>query len=362
MEARRRTAVTTIVGDRELLTFAGCDYLGLAHHDAITKAALAGIEAHGLSAGASRTTTGETTVFTKLEASLAGFAGVDAATIVPEGYLANIAALQAIREHRTVALLDARSHQSQTDAARAAGLRVERFAHLDATDAAARVAELGAANTIIVTDGVFAADGAVAPLAGLVDLTDVPILLDDCHGFGILGPRGRGTCEHFGLAGHPRITVTTTLAKTFGVYGGAILASRETTARLRRCASAFICTTPIPPALAQALIASLEVHRCELDRLARLRSNIAAVNEALAAAGLHPARELPTPIFAFARQSVEATRSLAAALLERNILVPAIAYPGGPAEVYCRLAVSSQHEPEHIELLSAALREAMLES
>ena len=362
MEARRRTAVTTIVGEQELLTFAGCDYLGLAHHDAITKAALAGIQTHGLSAGASRTTTGETGVFTRLEASLAGFSGFDAATLVPEGFLANIAALQALRDGRAIALLDARSHQSQADAARAAGLRVERFAHLDADDAARRANEFGPQSTIIVTDGVFAADGAVAPLAHLLERTAAPILLDDCHGFGILGPRGRGTAEHFGIAGHPRITVTTTLAKTFGVYGGAILASRDTTRHLRASASAFICTTPIPPALAKALIASLEVHRCELDRLARLRRNIGAVADALEAAGLHERREVPTPIFAFARESAEATRDLAGALLERNILVPAIAYPGGPADVYCRLAVSSQHEPEHIELLAQALQDALAEA
>ena len=358
MEARRRSAITTTAGDRELLTFAGCDYLGLAHHDAVVDAALAGIETHGLSAGASRTTTGETHIYRKLEASLATFASVQAATLMPEGYLANIAAMQAMRSmgprERTIALIDERSHQSQADAAQAAGLSVERYRHLDAHDAAARARSLGLDRVLLATDGVFAADGAVAPLDQLVEQIETPILVDDCHGFGILGPRGRGTCEHFAVAS-PRVAITTTLAKTFGVYGGCILGSTQLATSVRTHASAFICTTPIPPALAHAVAAALEVHRCELDRVHRLRSNIEAVAQILAKHGLYTQQTVPTPIFAFALGNPEQTHALAHGLLEHNILVPAIGYPGGPAEVYCRLAVSSQHEPEHIDLLGDVL-------
>jgi 8-amino-7-oxononanoate synthase len=340
---------------RRLVRFGGCNYLGLAQHPRTIAAAVAAMGRFGLSSSASRTTTGNTAEHEALEAELAGFCGHEDACLLPEGYTANIAAMQGLSRSgiRTV-LLDARSHRSLADAARTAGLVAIAYRHADHEDAR-RLARAVRGRVAIATDGVFSADGDLAPLAELLDAlptADSVLLVDDCHGFCTQGPRGEGTLAEVRLADR-RLAVTTTLAKGLGAAGGAVLGTRAFMGEVR-AAPCFVGTTPCAPPLAAAAREALRVLADEPERLARLRANIDAARATLRAAGL-PARDRQTPIFSFTLRDEQAMTAAHAAWRDAGLEVPLIRYPGGPAPLYFRMSVTSEHLREHLELLARCL-------
>lgn len=338
-----------------LVGFGGCDYLGLATHDALIDALCKGLGRYAISAGASRTTTGDTRAHRKAELRAAGFIGLPEAVLLPEGMLANLAAFQALNGDCPAALIDERAHSSLRTAAAAAGMRLLTYRHNDAADAASKLNALDTP-ALLATDTLFAATGELAPVPDLLAALrpDDRLLLDDCHGIGVLGPRGRGAIEHFAIS-DPRVVVTATLAKAMGVYG-AIVAGPGPFAAMVRRSGAFVGTTPIPPALAAAADAAFEVHTCELDRLSRLRSSTARVREALVELGLISRdRTSPSPVFAITIEPEAAMRRLHEELARRGHFVPLIGYPGGPAGRYLRLSVSAGHADDQIDRLLADL-------
>lgn len=344
---------------RRLTVFAGCDYLGLAHDPTVLAAVRDALATHGLSASASRCTSGNTKPHEHLERELASFLGQAHALLTPDGYIANLVGAQALAGDHRVALLDERAHLSLRDAARCAGMEVETYRHLDAADACARAASLAGRGVVVMTDGVFAADGSIAPvdrlLAGL-PARGARLLVDDCHAFCVLGDHGRGSSSHFGLD-DPRIVVTTTLAKGLGCAGGVVTGEPDVIDRARR-ASAFVCTTPAAPALAEGARAALDIMRRETLRFERLGRNIRLVRGALRACGLH-AHDAPVPVFAIDLGRPGATRALSASLLDAGFFVPVVAYPGGPSREYLRLSVNSEHTPEQIDRLAFGLDGAL---
>lgn len=331
---------------RTLVLLGGCDYLCLSQHPAVVAALHEQAQRSGLSAGASRTTTGNHPNHEQLEADLAWFLRAQAAVLLPDGYTANIAACQAARSVGcTHALIHPRAHPSLTDAARAAGLA----AHPWPTDARCSTApaERPHGPAAWLTDGVFTGDGSVAEVHGVLSRlgpSDL-LILDDCHGFAAIGEGGRGSAflaDPAPAALDPRVLLTTTLAKGLGAAGGAVVCT-EALARAVRGSSAFVCTTPIGPALAAASIAALRVLRAEPDRPARACSNARVLREALGSAGL-PAPPSLTPIVTFALADAGAMRDLAARLRDAGYLAPLIRYPGGPAPCYFRLIGMSEHD------------------
>jgi len=239
-------------------------------------------------------------------------------------------------------------------AARAAGLRVATYRHLDAAHALEEASRLSATDRVVVsTDGVFAADGAVAPvrelLAGLPGTAT--LLLDDCHGIGVMGRGGRGLVERFGLD-DPRLVVTSTLAKAVGASGGFVLGTPAFTRTVRTRATAFIGTTPIPPALAAAAAESLRIIDDEPERLRRL-----ATNCGLLAAFCASPRAVETPIVALPLPAVADAERCLSALAREGFRVPLVRYPGGPAPEYFRVSVHAGHEPRDIERLRTLMVE-----
>lgn len=338
-----------------LLSFGGCDYLGLAHHPAVVAAAREAMSLYGISTTASRVTTGNTVAHNRLEDDVARLLNQPAAVVVPEGYTANLALAQALSRRVRVALIDERAHRSLPDAAVAGGLRIVRYSHGDAADAARRLAELGREPAAILTDGVFTADGAVAPVRELLHTLRTHedlLVVDDCHGVGVLG-EGRGTCKYLGVS-DPRLVLTTTLAKGIGCYGGAVAGQVAMVDEVRRHATAFICTTPVPPAIASAASAAIRVLEHDRLRHVALMENARRLRQAVRSVGVQVG-EQPTPIVAFVTKDEAAMERLHAALLDEGILAPLIRYPGGPAERYFRLTVTAEHTGEQIE----RLREAM---
>ncbi|MEZ6243523.1 MAG: pyridoxal phosphate-dependent aminotransferase family protein [Phycisphaerales bacterium] len=346
-------ATSGVIDGRRVTVFAGCNYLGLSHHPPVVGAVRDALAGFGLSASASRCTSGNTRPHEQLERDLARYVGREAGLLTPDGYIANLAAAQALAEDHAVALLDERAHLSLRDAARCAGLEVRTYRHLDAVDAGVQAAQLAPRGVVVMTDGVFAADGSITPLDRL--LAALPprgarLLVDDCHAFCVLGDHGRGSLSHFGID-DPRVVLTTTLAKGLGCAGGVIAGDASFVSRARR-ASAFVCTTPTPPALVEGARVALDVLGHDTLRFERLARSIRLVRGALDACGLRP-HDAPVPVFAIDLGS--AARRVAASLLDAGFFVPLVAYPGGPSREYLRLSVSSEHTPEQIDRLAGAL-------
>lgn len=339
---------------RQLLSFAGCNYLGLAHHPRVLAAAAEAITRFGLSTSASRETSGNTVLHASLETELATMVSADQALVVPDGYTANLAAAQTLASLGVRhAIIDERAHRSLFDAATAAGLSVHRYPTSDVGACAGWLATLGPGESTIFTDGVFTADGRIAKLRELAHL-GCRLLVDDCHGFGLLGKRGAGTLSMHGITLEPHIILTSTLAKGIGCAGGFVAGSDGFIASARRAASAYICTTPTAPPLIAAALESVRIARTDDDRRERLLANARELASILTRHGLG-SFDGQTPIFAFMLDTETGMRALASHLLAHGIFLPLIGYPGGPTALYFRASVTSEHDADDLACLDEAL-------
>lgn len=342
---------------RQVLNFAGCNYLGLAHDPRVHAAAIRGIGTYGLTTTASRETTGNTNAHTALEGELAEFLGRPGAILTTEGYTANLALCEALGQTHKVALIDEKSHRSVGHAAEASGMRTQRYRHRDAAHAGelAREAarEVGVDAVVILTDGVFTADGVIAPLGDLV--RSLPgagslLVVDDCHGFCVLGPHGRGTAAHLSVD-DPRVVITTTLGKGLGCYGGVIAGATEVVDRVQQAARIYRGTTPCPPPMIEAARQAVRILQDEPQLTQRLLSNAAHLRSRLAGCGVR-LNDAPTPILAFVLESEARMDAISQALLERGVFAPVIEYPGGPAQRYFRITLTAQHSHSQIDQLA----------
>ncbi|MDX2118206.1 MAG: pyridoxal phosphate-dependent aminotransferase family protein [Planctomycetota bacterium] len=359
------TATTVVVEGKPYLAFGGCSYLGLSHHADVIAAMRNSLDRFGISTSASRETTGDTAAHDALEDELAKFLRADAGLVVPEGYTANLALAQAVTQQYRVALIDEKSHRSVAHAVTAAGLQVHTYRHLDAEHATSLARTLDRDQGVVIwTDGVFAADGAVAPLDKLFAALPARGLLvvDDCHGFCVLGTNGRGTLSWFGLdaaATRSRVCITTTLAKGLGCYGGAIVGSRSLITLAQETASVYRGTTACPPPIVEAAREALRVIQREPQLVTRLSENIEAMHAALSRCGVTCPR-YPTPVFTFVLDSETRMAVVHRMMLDAGVLAPLIEYPGGPTARYFRLSVNARHSAADIARLEQALAAALM--
>jgi 8-amino-7-oxononanoate synthase len=357
LSIERSTAATVTIGGRELVLFAGCDYLALAHHSRVLAALERGVAEFGLSSAGSRETTGNTVAHDDLERDLARFFGVEAALLVPDGYLSNLIFAQGLPPEIDTVVVDRESHVSVRDAIAATGRRERIYPFLDTNAARGAVESLGGAPCALFTDGVFPVMRGVAPLKELLQLlpTEGVLVVDDCHGVGVLGARGRGAIEHCELR-DPRIVITGTLSKALGCFGGFVAGSREHIERTRARSRAYVGSTPIPPALARAASEALRIVDDEPERRRRLLDHVLAVRAVFRAAE-RPFNAVPFPVFSFQLASHEEMERTYQSMLAEGLLVPYVHYPdslGG----YFRVVVRADHRTDHIERLVSALQRA----
>lgn len=344
------------VGRRKLSYFGGCDYFRLSSHPRILRAVEEGLRRYGLNVAASRKTTGNHRLYEQLETSLAVFFEVESAALLSNGYIASLAAAQALAGEFSHVLIDDRAHAALVDASRFFDCPVLRFRHRDIGKAEQSVQRCGkGARIILLTDGMFSHSGELAPLAAYLQMLPRTgmILLDDAHGAGTLGKTGQGTAELLGVPTH-RLIRAITLSKAFGVYGGAIVASRAVRNKIVARSSIFIGNTPLPLPLAHAAAQSLKIVKQDAALSRRLEANTTFVKEALREAGW-PVANTPSPIVSFIPRNPRQAARLQQALLARGVYPTLIRYPGGPASGYFRFALSSEHQREQLEDLLSAL-------
>ncbi|HEV2693971.1 MAG TPA: aminotransferase class I/II-fold pyridoxal phosphate-dependent enzyme, partial [Verrucomicrobiae bacterium] len=272
---------------RTLVHFSGCDYFRLARDPRLAAAAKKTLADTGLNVSASRLTTGNRTIYLELEAALAKFFRSEAALLLSDGYLAPLATAQALAGRFTHAFIDERSHNALIDAARMLDCPVKKFPHRDPVALKKLLARCGrSARPIILTDGMFSYDGTVAPLRAYLKI--LPrigmILVDDAHGAGVVGKTGQGSLEHEGV-NRGRIIQCGTLSKAFGAFGGVVLCSDSVRELIMGHSRSFVGTTPLPPPLAGAGLASLKILGRDTARRKRLFANLSWIRNRLRAAG-----------------------------------------------------------------------------
>ena len=347
------------VDGKDYLSFCSNDYLGLANHPALIAAAQQGAADYGVGAGASHLVSGHSAAHHALEGSLADFVALPEALLFSTGYMANIGVISALLGRHDAVFADKLNHASLNDAALLSRARLQRYPHLDLQALATMLAASKAPRKLVATDTVFSMDGDIAPLPELLALCerhDAWLLLDDAHGFGVLGEHGQGALAHFGIDS-PRIIYMATLGKAAGVFGAFVAGAPELIQTLAQRARSYIYTTAAPPMLASALAASLELIAAEDWRRRHLGELIASLKQNLQLRRWHL---LPseTPIQPLIIGPNAETVALSDALRERGILVPAIRPPTVPkGKARLRISLSAAHSVEDVECLAQALQE-----
>ncbi len=338
-------------GER-LLYCAGTDYHRLGFEITVQKAVQQAMQQQGLGAGGSRVTTGNNILLKELETALAEFFDVEAALVVGSGYLANLVLLQAVRSRFDVVLADAQAHASLVDAIRAVGLPMEYFQHRDAGDLQKRLRAWQGKAVLVVTDGIFAARGEIAPLDAywqLVQQFDARLLVDDAHGMAVLGEKGRGTVEYFRLP-FSEVWVTGTLSKGFGVFGGVILGTHELIQTVLKQSAAFVGHTPMPLAMLAGAKAAVTFLRQHPQRIHRLQERTLTARQQLQQAGLSLFAG-PMPIISVAFPEEEGITAFERHCLQAGVFPPFNRYPGAPAGGHFRFVITSRHTNAQVQQL-----------
>jgi 8-amino-7-oxononanoate synthase len=365
---RRRIADTPCaahmtVDGRAIVGFASNDYLGLAAHPLLAEALAEGARRYGAGSGGSHLLGGHSRAHAVLEDELAAFAGgfVDAprALTFSTGYMSNLATLTALAGRGTALFSDALNHASLIDGARLSRADVNIYPHADTEALAAMLEASEASVKAIVTDAVFSMDGDIAPLASLLALAErhgAWLVVDDAHGFGVLGPQGRGALAQAQLRS-PHLIYLCTFGKAVGVAGSAVIAHETVIEWLVQRARPYIFTTAAPPAVAHAVSTSLaliageegETRRRHLDAL------ISRTREILQRTRWRPI-DSPTAVQPLIIGGNEDALAVAARLDAQGLWVPAIRPPTVPAGTSrLRISLSAAHRFDDLDRLQAAL-------
>jgi 8-amino-7-oxononanoate synthase len=347
------------VDGRDYVAFCSNDYLGLAAHPQLIAAAREGAARHGVGAGASHLVTGHSTAHRELERRLAEFAGLPRALLFSAGYLANLGVVTALAGRGDAVFADRLNHASLNDAALLARAEFRRYPHLDLATLERLLSASDARRKLIVTDAVFSMDGDVAPVPALISLAercDAWLLLDDAHGFGVLGPQGRGTLAHFGAAS-PRVIYMATLGKAAGVFGAFVAGEAAAIETLVQRARSYVYTTATPPLLSVALLTSLELIRDEEWRRRQLQELITLLRSRLKP-GRWRLAPSPTAIQPLLIGANDEAVAVAERLARDGLLVPAIRPPTVPqGTARLRISLSAAHTAEDVERLTGSLNE-----
>ncbi len=355
------TGPTVMLNGREIILLSSNNYLGLATHPTVVKAAIDATRRYGAGSGAARLVCGTLTPHESLEATLARFKGTEAALAFAAGYLTNISAIPALIGKDGLIFADRLCHASLIDGCRLSGATFRVYHHRDMNHLEQLLARRRTARrTLIVTDGLFSMDGDIAPMKDMAQLAEqygAALYVDDAHGTGILGRTGRGTLEHCGVESRVPYHMGT-LSKAIGSAGGYLVGSASFIAYLVNTCRAFIYTTAPPPASAAAATAAIQVLEQEPERRARLWRNRDRLAQGLTRLGFRLAAS-ESPILPVIVGDPDQAMNLAQALLTHGVYAPAIRPPTvPPATSRIRFTITADHTNEHIDGALAALERA----
>lgn len=348
---------------RMIVNFASNDYLGLSQHPSVKMAAKAAIEEFGAGAGASRLVTGTESPHTKLEKEIAAFKGAESAIVFSSGYAAAVGTITSVAGPGDVIILDKLAHACLIDGAKLSGAALRVFPHNDIAKLQSHLTwarrNYPSGKALIVTESIFSMDGTFADLAPIVELKknfDALLMVDEAHATGVIGPNGTGWIAALGLTKEVDIQMGT-LSKALGAGGGFICGPASLIQLLVNKARSFIYSTALPPASAAAASAALKIVHSQEGKILRgqLLDNVLRLDQLLP----HQSRrtgDTISPIFPVMIGDEGKALVLAAALLKRGFLAPAIRYPTvarGAARI--RIALSSLHSNQQVMALAESI-------
>ncbi len=360
VELQSPQSVQPIINGRQMLSFCSNDYLGLANHPAIADSMKAAIDACGVGSGASHLIDGHHQYHEALERDLAAFCGREAALVFSTGYMANMGVMAALMNRQDTIIQDKLNHASLIDGAKLAQAKMLRYRHND-TGHLAQLLTQATGKRLVVTDGVFSMDGDCAPMTDLARVAgehDAWVMVDDAHGFGVLGEQGAGLVSEQGLSSSDVQLVVGTLGKAFGTSGAFVAGDQSTIDYLLQFARTYIYTTATPPAVAAATRTALGLVKQADTQRAHLQALIARLRTGLTDIGFPPMASR-TPIQPVVIGSNERAMRISQHLNERGLLVTAIRPPTVPeGTARLRITLSATHSFAQIDTLLNALEDS----
>ena len=349
-----------VLDGKKVLNFCSNNYLGLADDPRLRQAAIDSLIKEGVGSGASRLVCGNMSAHEQLERRLAEFKRTESCLVFNTGYMANVGVISSVCERGDIIFSDKLNHASIIDGILLSQADFKRYPHND-TDTLAEWLKSSTKyrRRLIVTDSVFSMDGDVAPLTRIVELAqahDAMVMVDEAHAFGVLGANGRGAVEELDLEGKIAIQMGT-LSKAAGVFGAYVCASRTLTEFLLNRTRSFIYTTALPPSIAAAAVAAVDIIEHEPARRRLLKRNAEFVRTELGAMGFDTLNSV-TPIIPIMVKESPLALSFSQKLLEQGIFVQAIRPPTVPANTArLRVTVMATHTPDDLERFLNAVRQ-----
>jgi len=354
------------LGRKKLVNFSSNDYLGLADHPDLARAAAQAMHKYGFGAGASRLLAGGTLLHEKLEKSIAAWKGVDAAVVFNSGHAANTGIIPALADEGDVIFSDSLNHASIVDGCRLSKAKTVVYRHKDMLHLKNLLKKEQGRRRIIITDTVFSMDGDIAPLKELCDLctavnsspiTHHPLLLylDDAHGTGVLG-KGKGALAHYDIRPEPWIIQMGTFSKALGAFGAFAAGSDDVVQWISNRARSLLYSTALPPAVIAAANAAVQMIRKDRGLVQKLWSNREYLIKALHAIGYDSVLS-ETPIIPIKTSSNEEAVRISHFLFDHGVYAPAIR-PPTVKEPRIRIVVTAVHQKKHLNRLASLLEES----
>ena len=342
------------VDGKKVLNFCSNNYLGLANHPRLVKAAQEAVQQYGVGPAAVRSIAGTMSLHLELEKRLAAFKGVEAAITFQSGFNANLATIPALVGKEDVIFSDRLNHASIIDGCRLSGAKTAAYdhcspAHLKETIASEK--KNGYRRALIVTDGVFSMDGDVAPLPEIHEIAqaeDILLMVDDAHGEGVLGRGGRGIADHFGLHGKVDIEVGT-LSKAFGVVGGVVAGNQTVVEWLRQRGRPFLFSSAVTVPDAAACLAALDILEASTELVDKLWDNAKYFKAEMKRLGFDTGVST-TPITPVMLGEAPLAQQFSRALFEQSAFAMAIGFPTVPkGKARIRVMISAAHSRDDLD-------------
>lgn len=347
-----------VIDGKSVINFCSNDYLGLANHAEVKNAFIEGVKTYGAGSGAAHLVNGHSKAHHELEEELAEFTGYPRALLFSTGYMANLGLAQALIGKGDSVLEDRLNHASLIDGGLLSGARFQRYAHNDETQLEQKLID-AKGETLVLTDGVFSMDGDIANIPAIAQKCsqhEAWLMVDDAHGFGVLGEHGKGCLEHFQLTKKDVPIYMATLGKALGTSGAFIAGSEALIETLIQKARPYIYTTATPPALAEATRASLKLVQTKPELREQLKNNINYFRNCAAHENIK-LEDSQTAIQPIIIGDEERAVNMSNKLLEKGLLVTAIRPPTVPkGTARLRITLSASHNKTHIDKLIDVLK------
>ena len=342
---------------KEFIMLSSNDYLGLSHHPKIKEAGIEAIQEWGSSTTGARLANGGRIFHRELEEKLAAFLGKEACHVFSAGYLACASAITGFADRKDLILADKNLHSSLWSGIQLSGARCERFAHNNPAHASEILSDEGADTNIFVLEGVYSMEGHIAKLPAFVEIArehNAFVILDDAHGFGVLGKNGRGTADHFGMTEQVDV-LCASFSKSLAGAGGFVASSREAIEYMRSHSKQTIFSAALSPASCACAQAALEIMQNEPEHQEKLFKNLERYRGILASLELDT-WESETPAIPIVLGEKEKVYYFWKALLEKGIYSIISIAPGvPPGKDLIRTAISASHTEEDLDRIEEAM-------